>query len=139
MMGKCKRCGYQAGVFGLKNGVCKSCVDKQADTTVDQPKTTGDRLKSSLLVGLIVTVAWMVLVLATGAWDPRTLSGFTGFFGNAFGIFFIVSGIAFIVTYAHDFGKLAALLNVLVAPLKFSKRCCIKLIYKFKNLGLENK
>jgi len=46
MVGKCKKCGYQAGIFNLKNGVCKSCSGKSLDSMAnrvqnDQPQPTG--------------------------------------------------------------------------------------------------
>ncbi|MDR4494899.1 MAG: DUF805 domain-containing protein [Nitrospirales bacterium] len=31
MIGKCKMCGWQAGIFNLKNGVCKACASKNVD------------------------------------------------------------------------------------------------------------
>lgn len=34
MIGNCKMCGCSAGVFNLKNGVCKSCAGKSANRTL---------------------------------------------------------------------------------------------------------
>ena len=38
MAGKCKICGYQAGVFNLTNGACKSCSEKSIDGSEAQPR-----------------------------------------------------------------------------------------------------
>ena len=115
MAGKCKICGYQAGIFNLKDGICESCSSKQyAKSSVEDAESIATRskiesseeqnqknewgtlLKSSLLVGLGLSVVWMVIVLAAGAYNPSTASGISGLLGNAFGIFFVLSGVFFV-------------------------------------------
>lgn len=56
----------------------------------------GGLLKSSLLIGLTLSIAWMAIVVAVGAYKPSTASGISGLLGNAFGIFILFSGVSFV-------------------------------------------
>jgi len=60
-------------------------------------KTWGALIKSSLVIGLIVTGVWMVIVVAAGGWDPRGAEGMSGLLANGFAIFVVLSGCSFIV------------------------------------------
>ena len=60
-------------------------------------KTWGSRLKTSLLVGLILTIIWAVVVIAAGGYNPNSAEGISGLLGNAFGIFIVLTIISFIV------------------------------------------
>lgn len=56
MIGKCKKCGYQAGVFGLKDGVCKKCLEageeaKYENVTVTQEISIHDLIDESNVGG----------------------------------------------------------------------------------------
>lgn len=49
MIGKCKQCGYQAGFFGLKKGICEKCrntdINNQPDKDIAIQKMTNNVLK----------------------------------------------------------------------------------------------
>jgi len=43
MAGKCKKCGYEAGIFNLVGGICKSCSEMRA---VDSDAINGDKIQT---------------------------------------------------------------------------------------------
>jgi len=60
MIGKCKTCGFQAGVLGLVNGICKSCARKNAVNlkNPDQKSESAARVIDPKLNGI---GGWLVL------------------------------------------------------------------------------
>ena len=72
MLGKCKKCDTNVGIVNLKDGVCKSCLDKTEISSKDEkcPKC-GSPSESPSNISLVITV------LLVG-----TIAGF--FFGGGF-------------------------------------------------------
>lgn len=71
----------------------------------DAPKTWGDRLKSSFLIGLSITAVWAVAGIAMGQADPTTAEGFGILLGNGVPLIFLTSGIAFVIKAVRHFIK----------------------------------
>ena len=54
-------------------------------------------IKSSLLIGTVLTVIWATVFIVTGGWGPPADSEISGLLGNGLGIFTTVSGVAFTI------------------------------------------
>ena len=64
-----------------------------------------DLIKSSLVVGLILTVLWALIVIVSGALNIGTAEGLSDLLGNGFGILAITSGLTFLMKTALHFSK----------------------------------
>ena len=51
MLGQCKRCKYQAGIFGLKKGLCKSCMAEEASESHNIGQGLLDRSQKWQVIG----------------------------------------------------------------------------------------
>ena len=72
------------------------------ENKIQSNKTWGDRIKSSLLIGLIISGVWMAIMLVTGSYHPfagghQGAADMSGLLGNGFGIFVFLSSITFVV------------------------------------------
>lgn len=75
-IGKCKSCGFQAGVFGLENGICHLCIDKRVEIKIGEKPITKILINKTSLtdktikyVGLITGVLLTFILLLINA-DP---------------------------------------------------------------------
>lgn len=69
-IGKCKSCGFQAGVLGLENGICHSCIDKGGEIKIDEKPITKILINKTSLtdkaikyIGLITGVLLTFILL----------------------------------------------------------------------------
>lgn len=78
-------------------------LDNDINYNMQTPNNSwGARIQSSLLIGLIVSSIWMVIMHISGTYN--IFKGGAGqlstFFGNAIGIFFVISAAALILKSA---------------------------------------
>jgi hypothetical protein len=69
----------------------KSAEEKMASTT------WGAIFRSSIKVGLIVAVVWVLLMLVTGSYNPSTAAGMSGLLGNSVFWLFFGSTLTFVI------------------------------------------
>lgn len=124
MAGQCKVCGYQAGIFNLANGVCKSCAGKNQEVVSNEnqkypniPTDEEERNKESNIterkedkklstklkeMGAQALAGGIFLSLAEGFLFVGTGTQLDPFYGTAFGFLMLGGTISYVIGWLFE-------------------------------------